>query len=182
MPSPIQTNAGLFIPTTNIWDVGRLYEIDINSNEFKELIIRLYQNINSIALSLNLKQSGYFYNQEFVNGQVWFPNANNVQSGTIPLDGRQGFTTVVNFGALPNATTKSVPHGVSGNTYTYTATRVWAAATNYITGKWLPLPYASTTLNQNIILNVDPVNVNITTAIDYSAYTACQVVIEYLKN
>jgi len=67
-------NVGSFVPTTNIWDVQRLYEVDIKSPEFKELLVRLYQNVNNIALSLNSRDAGYYDNTEFINGQTFFPN------------------------------------------------------------------------------------------------------------
>ena len=93
---------------------------------------------------------------------------------------RQVYRLVVNFGALPNATTKSVAHGLT-ITSGYSLTRLYAASTKNDQSSFLPIPYASPTLNQNILLNMDATNVNITTAIDYSAYTITYVIIEIIK-
>ena len=49
-----QANPGAFVETTQIWDASQIQEMDVNSPDFKELIIRLYQNMNKIALALNL--------------------------------------------------------------------------------------------------------------------------------
>lgn len=178
MPTPSYDNdAGLFVPTTNIWDVAELYETDVNSDQFKELLVRLYQNVNNIALSLNIKDSAYYTLNEFVNGQLFFPSS--LSSNATEPQYRQAYRLVINFGALPNAGTKSVAHGLAiGSTWTFT--RIYGTATNPNT-EFIPLPYASPTLNQNISLNVDTTNVNVTTAINYSAYTTTYIILEYLK-
>jgi hypothetical protein len=176
-----QANPGMFVPTTNVWDTSQLYSVNVNSEDFKELLVRLYQNINNIALALNLKDTGYYSIEEFLNSQLYFPNPNEVQN---PLSNplyRQVFRTVVNFGILPNAGTTSIPHNININN-NYSFTRIYATATNTGATSFIPLPYASSTLNQNITLNADTLNVNITTAIDYSSYTLCYVVLEYIKS
>lgn len=174
---------GSFVPTTNIWDVSQLYSIDVNSPEFKELLVRLYQNVNNIALSVNTRDSGFYDTGEFINGQVWFSNpALTSSTSTLPTQ-RQDYRLVVIFGALPNTATKSVPHGLQINTG-WSSTRVYGAATNPTAGafSWLPIPYSSSSaVANNIELNVDGTNVNITTGANYSAYTICYVVLEYLK-
>jgi hypothetical protein len=48
--------------------------------------------------------------------------------------------------------------------------------------QYIPLPYASPTLVNNIQLSVDATNVTITTGIDYSAYTVTYVILEYIKS
>jgi hypothetical protein len=46
----------------------------------------------------------------------------------------------------------------------------------------IPIPYSSTTnIDNNISIQVDDTDVNITTAADYSVYTICYVVLEYIK-
>ena len=71
-------SVGSFVPSTNIWDVQQLYNIDVNSVAFRELLVRLYQNINLITNTLNTKDSGYYDLNPFVNGQLYFPDpANN---------------------------------------------------------------------------------------------------------
>lgn len=69
----LQNNIGLFVPTTNVWDIQNLEEGKDITPALKELLVRLYQNINAISLALNLKDSGYYVQQEFLTGQVFFP-------------------------------------------------------------------------------------------------------------
>lgn len=179
-----QSNFGAFVPTTNVWDIGRIQEVDIKSPEFKELLVRLYQNVNNISLLLNIKDSGYYSLQEFINGQLFFPNP--ALDSTTPQSPsyRQVFRTVVNFGPLPNATTTSIPHNIQIDTVlptNYSFTRIYGAATNPDQTSFLPLPYSSVTAGSNIEMSVTDTDVVITTDADYSAYTNVYCVLEYIK-
>jgi hypothetical protein len=172
---------GSFVTTTNIWDVQQLYQIDVTSPEFKELLVRLYQNINNIALVLNIKDTGMYNTSEFVNGQVYFSNpANNSSTSANPIL-RQVYRTVINFGSLPNTGTKSVAHGISTNA-AMTFTRIYAAASDTTGLNYIPIPYASPTATNNIELSVDATNVNITTGSNRTNFNVTYVVLEYIKN
>lgn len=165
---------GLFIPSTQIWDVS-----EINDKNSKELMVRLHQNINSAALAINNKDSGLYDTSEFVNGQTFFPNP-VLPADTEPTK-RQVYRKVVNFGALGNGLV-SVAHGLTiaaGSAYSFT--RIYGVATNPTTLSFIPIPYVSSVAANIIELSVDATNVNITTAADKSAYTICYVILEYLK-
>ena len=41
------------VPTTQVWDVGDIKSMDINSDEFKEFLVLLYQRLNQIAIATN---------------------------------------------------------------------------------------------------------------------------------
>ena len=72
------TQYGAFVPNTFIWDVQQLQQVDLNSPEFKELLVRLYQNLNLMANVINVKETGMYPLEEFNTGNSWFPNpANN---------------------------------------------------------------------------------------------------------
>lgn len=181
MASPNNFNKGLFVPTTNIWDVSQLEDVDVNSIEFRELLVRLYQNLSFMSTVLNLKDGGYYDLTEFVTGQIYFPLAGTTQY-------RPTFRMVVNFGALPNAGTKSVPHNIPMNINgfvgnpAYTFTRIYATASDTTNFQYIPIPYAAVTgVADNIELLVDNTNVNITTGANYSSFTVCYVVLEYIK-
>jgi len=175
-----QANPGAMLPTTYDFDPSVLYDVEVTSPEFKELIIRLAQNMNRMLLVLNLKDTGYYTLEEFLNSQAFFPNpALNSTTAQTPVF-RQAFRKVINFGALPNATTTSVAHNIN-ITSGYSFTRIYGTATNPSTA-FIPIPFSSPTLNQNIKITVDGTNVSITTGIDYSAYTICYVVLEYIKS
>ena len=168
---------GLFVPTTNVWDsISELYNVDIKSKEFKDLLVRLYQDVNRISLALNAKDSALYDTTEFVDGQFWF---NPTITTTTTENMRQNLRMVVNFGALPNTGIKSVAHGITVDANT-SFTRIYGVATKpTLPYSYIPLPYVDVT-GANIQLDVNATHVNITTMSDRTAYTVCYVVLEYL--
>lgn len=167
------------VPTTNIWDVGALWQVDVQSDEFKELLVRLYQNINLIALVLNTKDTGYYDTQEYPSQQL-FPNPDNSSQTAMPAVYRDIYRKVINFGALPNTGTTSVAHYIDINN-AYSFTRIYGCASDTTGLNFIPLPYASPTLANNIELRVTSTNVVITTGSNRSNFTICYVVLEYIK-
>ncbi len=178
MANPQQV--GSFVPTTNVWDPAELYSIDVTSPRFKELLVRLYQNVNLIAVVLNTKDSGYYDKSEFVNGQLWFPDTTLDSTSQLTPTFRQVYRMVVNFGTLPNAATTSVPHGITVTSAT-TFTRIYGAASDTVNKIYIPIPFTET-LGNEIQLDVDATNVNITTTIDYTNFTVCYVILEYIQS
>lgn len=180
-----QVNPGSFIPTTSIFEIQRLREADPKSDEFKELLVKLYETVNNIALVLNTKDSAYYPLTEFVNGQIFFPNpALSSLTGQTPVD-RQVFRKVINFGSLPNTATKSVAHGLgTGGTISssaFTFTRIYGCASDTTGFSYIPIPYASPTLANNISIDIDSTNVNITTGSNRTNYDTTYVIVELLK-
>ncbi len=178
----INTGFGAFTPTSNVWDVEQLLNLEMDP-KLKELLIRLYQNLNLMSLVINIKDSGYYLPQEFVNGQMLFPNPSKPAGTTSTPPYRQVYRLLVNFGALPNGTVnpvKSVPHGLTINS-SWVFTRIYGVANDPVAFSYIPIPYASAS-GANIELYVDATNVNIaTTAVNYSAYTITYVILEYCK-
>lgn len=179
-PTPQQNQVGAFVPTSFIWDVSALYSTDVNSAEFKELLVRLYQNVSNIVNVLNIKDSGYYNTLEFVTGQLFFPNPNFNSTTAQSAEFRQVIRKAIIFGALPNTGTKSVAHDITVNAGT-TWVNMWATATDTTGLTGLQIPYASPTLINNIELNVDVTNVTIITGSNRSNYNLCNVVLEYLQ-
>ena len=176
-----QTQFGAYVPTTAIYDNEAIHRLDI-SEELKDLLTRLHQRTNNIALNLNLKDTGYYPQVEFINGQLFFPDP-TLTSRTQQLpEYRQVFRTVINFGALPNTGTTNVAHNIPNINNLFSFTRIYGAATDPVALSYLPLPYASPVLANNIEVNVNNTNVTITTGSNRAAYTTSYVILEYLKN
>ena len=175
-----QKQFGAFIPTTDVFDISQIQNLDPSSVEYKQFIVSISNAINSIALLLNIKDSGYYLPTEFVNGQLWFSN----QSTTTiePLNLRQVFRMVVDFGALPNTAEKSVAHNITDISSAYSFTRMYAVASDTTGMNYIPIPYASPTLANNISLRADATNVYIETGSDRTAFNKCYVVLEYLTS
>lgn len=169
-----QNNVGLYVATTDVWEISRLQDIDVNSEEFKLLLVRLYQNVNNIAIALNLKDSGIYPLTQFVNGQQYFST-----NSANPNDVRSVFRIVVNIGVLAAGVT-TVAHGLTIQTQ-WTFTRIYGTATDTILGNYYPLPFTSAGGAANIELRVDNTNVIITnnSGVDFQR---CYVVLEWVKN
>lgn len=137
--------------------------------KFHPIIDLLYKRI---ANSVNSKEGG-LYSLSEVNAFMQYFTSN-------PNAFRPTYRKVIDIGALPNAATKSVAHGIT-ITNTFRFVRIYGAASDPINFLYIPLPFSSPTLNENIKVTVDATNVNITTAINFSGYTSSQVVLEYAK-
>lgn len=138
---------------------------------FQETLNLTYKRI---ASSVNSKEGALYWPVETATFQQYFRSGN-------PQLFRPVYRKVVDFGALPNAALKSVAHGIVGIGATFRVTRTYGGATDPVAFIFLPLPYSSPVLANNIELNWDAVNVNITTGANYTAYTATTVVLEYTK-
>jgi len=178
----VDTRYGAFVPLTEIFEIENLGQIDINSPEYKDFLVRLRQILNNQSTILNIKDTGIYDPEEFVCGQIWFPDPALSSQTTRKPTARQVFRKVINFGALPNTATKNVAHGITfpaPNTYSFT--RIYGASTDPTAGSYLPIPYASATAANIIELSVDNTNVSITTGVNRVAYTTTYVVLEYIK-
>lgn len=162
---------GIFLPTTQIWDSTNIASLPGSPDELKQLIIKLYENMNLISEAINKKDTGIYDVNEYVCGQMYFPTTGGKQFRAV-------YRQTVDFGALPAAGTKTIAHGITFNN-TCKSTRVYGSATNPGTG-FIPLNYSSPVLADNIELWADNTNINIKVGKDRSAYTECTVVLEYV--
>lgn len=192
---------GSFVPTTNIYDLEGIDKKNLKPEDMQTLLVRLRQTINTIALSSNTKFSGHFVLEEFVNGNLWFkdPELNSTTEKAATL--RQEHHIVINFGALPNSTTKSVAHGLNIQD-SWTFVRQVACATDPVAHTSIGIPFSigsggaggidisaikwsDTTIGAGtsdfIGIDIDDTNVNITTGSDRTSYTRCVVVLSYIK-
>lgn len=171
------TNSGIYLANSPILDVAQLQQVNVNSAEFKELLVRLYFIVDDIIRVTNQKDSAQYITTEFNTGGQLFSTTNDVNNQ------RPIFRATVNCGALPAAGTKTIPHGIVGIGSTYSALKIYGSATDPVLVKFIPLPFVSATaVANNLEVSVDATNVYITTGgTDYSAYTISYVVFEYVQ-
>ena len=167
-----QMNVGSFVPTTNVWDVAQLNDVNVNSPEFKELLVRLYQNINNISLVLNTKSTGYYINEEFVSSKLFYnPASNN------PQQLRPAFIKTVNTGALGAGVT-AINHNISV-TSRFQWMFISGAATDSSTLVGYPLPFASAAgTNIEVSVTATQILINNNSGV---TFTSSQVTLEYCK-
>lgn len=179
---PKDTNPGQFIGTTQIYDLGK---DGVNSKDFS---VRLRQNFNNLILSLNSKDTGYYAQEEFINGQLFYPDYSAVNSHTsAPSTYRQVYRKVIDTGALLDTAAKTIAHNITflpdpgiGDT-TFVFTRIYGCATDPANRIALPLPYVSAAGGSEIELSVNATDIVITTASNRTAFTKSHVVVEYVK-
>jgi hypothetical protein len=171
-------DSGQFIPTTNVWDVEELYATDVNSKAFKELLIRLYQNVANITQVINTKDVGIYDQREFVCGQLYFPNTDPIAGQ--PNEYRQVYRKVIDFGALPNAVPKAVAHNIT-NLTGFSVTRIYGASTDPTHKMYIPLPFISCKLGTIALWSTSTDIIIDCCGFDGTDYTTTYVVIEYLK-
>ena len=172
-------NTGAYIPTTNVWDTSEIYNTEVTSPQFKELLVRLYQNLNQMAIGVNNRDAALYDTQEFVCGQQFFPDPSlTSQSTTVPTM-RQVYRKVINFGALGNGN-KSVAHGITVTTGTI-FTRMYGVATDPVNKKAITIPRRGVIGITYTDILVDATNVTISTGADLSDYSITYVILEYIK-
>jgi hypothetical protein len=144
----------------------------------KEANLVLTDYFRNVIDALNDKTIGQYSTTQTVSGEKWFTvgNANSQ---------RFAYRKVINFGALPNAAATAVAHGIT-TTQNTVFTHIYGTATDpgatTITSA-IPIPLADPAVLANAIrIEVDATNVTVTTAANYSAYTVCYIVLEYIIN
>jgi len=180
---------GLFIPTTQVWDTSEIYQAEGVSEDLKELLVRMYQNLNNMAMAVNNKDTGIYPTDEFVCGQTFFPNpAYDSSTATTPKL-RQVWRKVFRWvdvatgldRALPNNGMQTQPHGIALTTDLF-FTRIYATSYNPAGQFWIPIPFTSPgALAGGIELWIDNANIKIITGSDRTAFTKTVVVLEYIK-
>lgn len=168
-----QFSTGQFVSTTSVFDVGRLYEVEVSSPEFKDLLVRLYQQVNNLSVSSNNKISGYYLQEEFITSANYFnPNSPD------PLQLRPEFRKTFNIGALPAGVTNFAHNLAITNTWIFT--HIYGAASDNVGSNYYPLPFSSAGGAANIELRVDAVNIVITNNSGIN-FTSCIVTLAFLK-
>lgn len=173
--------ANQFLPTTQ---QIRLDKLNSNRSDFN---VNLRNYLNILSITLNNKESGYYSQEEILNGQLFFPDYTNyVSSTTGNLDYRPIYRKTIDTGALANAGTTTIAHGITfypalPASTTFRLTRLYGAATDPTNHTMIPLPYSSPTLNENVSVYADGTNIYITTGINRTSFTKSQIVIEFIK-
>lgn len=150
---------------------------DKTVNGFK---ITITNNTGAVITSLAWKYTAFKlytdteYN-ELLNNQLY--STSEINTGKKWVDRKDIYRKVIDCGALPNATTKSVAHGITGydNFVSISGfSRVADGSTQ------IPLPYVSPS-GHNISVDMQGTNVVIGTDFDRTTYTNTYVILEYTK-
>lgn len=153
---------------------------DVVPGKWEEAKPFLVEILKKITNAVNVREIGFFLDQELLSGKQFIPGVNIVTGGGSSQQFRTVLRKVVNFGTLPNAGLKSVPHGIMFDA-NFTLIEMFAAATDPTNLVAIPIPFDSAGAATGVALFMDATNVNILTQTNRSTYTRCYVVIEYLQ-
>ena len=185
-----QETNGLFIPTSQVWDIQELYDKKGMSEDVRELFIRLYEELNKIALAINMKDSGMYTTTEFVSGQTFFSNPSYSSATSETAVQRSVYRKVINFGALPvriapaTSANISIAHGIPGINSGIQFTRIYGCSSNKTNTTYIPIPYSwPNDPKENIAVFASTANVTIVTGDTntWANYNDTVVILEYLK-
>lgn len=141
----------------------------------------IVEQLKRIANGLNVREIGFFLDQELLAGKFFIPGLNIVEGGGSSQQFRTVLRKVIDFGPLPNAGLKTVAHEITVDA-NFTLVFLGGYATDPVNFIGIPLPFASPlALNQNILINMDMTNIRVQTSINYSQFTRCFIILEYMQ-
>jgi len=154
---------------------------DASPSTWEEGMPFIVEQLKKIANAVNVREIGFFLDQELLTGKSFIPGVSIVSDGGSSQQFRTILRKVIDFGPLPAAGTKSIPHGITFDA-NFTLIQMWASATDPVALVAFPIPYADPIALINAVsLTIDATNVNITVGINRSSFTRCFVFIEYIQ-
>jgi hypothetical protein len=164
------------IDSTNLESYVPVY--DVMPDKWEDAKIILVEVLKKITNSLNVKEIGFFLDQELLSGKSFIPGISN--GGVSSQQFRTVLRTVIDFGQLPNAGAKTVPHEIVFDE-NFTLIQMFASATDPTNLVAIPIPYAGAGAADGVALFMNSTDIVIVTQTNRSTYTRCYVVIEYLQ-
>jgi hypothetical protein len=131
----------------------------------------LVEQLKKLATAVNLREIGWFLDQEVLTGKAFIPGANNTASGGTSQQFRTILRKVIDFGPI-GVGVNSRPHGITVDA-NFTLIQLWAAATNSGTLTARPIPSGL-----GDAINMDVANINIASV---AAFNRCIAVVEYIQ-
>lgn len=158
-------NLSFFVPTYQ--------NFNVDQEQLRILLIRVY---TLITFAINNREVSVYENFEIPTGQKFFVTGNNNQV-------RDVFRTVVVFGALPNAATKSVAHNITFSS-SLEFVNIYGTSKNTVTNVSIAIPHINVAAPADSVqITVDNTNVNITTTTaNYVNNTITTIILEYIKD
>lgn len=160
-PQDLEAYVPVYDAIPESWEEGRQF-----------LVEQMKMHSNAV----NIREIGWYLDQEVLTGKQFIPGT--TLSGN-PIQYRSIFRKVVDTGALPNTTTKSVPHGITW-TQNFQLIQMYGGATQP-TINAIPLPYFASNPAINVSMYIDPTNILITTTFNGTPFSSSFVVVEYIQ-
>ncbi len=159
-----------------LFSLGNYLDTDVVlPDDEAEFRIKLKDVLKEHARTINRKANNQFEEIELLNGET-FPGPN-------PQSKNEIFRKIINIGALPNASTKIIAHGISGINNNWFFTHIYGTAMEPAgVGNrpfYIPLPNSGP--SYQVELMIDNTNINIRTVSNLSGFTKSFIILEYYK-
>lgn len=142
---------------------------DVAPKTWEEAMPFVVEQFKRMANAINVREIGFFLDQELLSGKSFIPGVNNVLTGGSSQQFRSILRIVVDVGPI-TAGVITVPHNIT-NDANYEQIQLWACATN------------STTLTSTVFGNSNTIRVigpNIQITSD-ATYDRCKAYLEYVQ-
>lgn len=142
--------------------------------EAKPFIVEVLKKMSN---AINIREIGWLLDEELLTGKAFIPGP--VVPGNNPGIYRQVFRKVIDFGPLPDNSTKTVPHGIVFDA-NFTLIQLWGSATDPTGLVAIPLPFVGQTVATSIALLMNSTDIIVTTHDVKSQFSRVFIFIEYL--
>ncbi len=138
----------------------------------------LVEHLKKISNAVNAREIGWYLDEELISGKSFIPVPVPMGDAS-PQQFRTVLRKVIDFGALPNSTIKSVPHGILVNSR-FTLIHLYACATDPIGLTSFEIDHAEPATGVTWMY-MDATNINIITGSNRTSYTRVFVTIEFIQ-
>ena len=140
----------------------------------------IVEQLKKLANAVNAREIGFFLDQELLSGKAFIPGVNIANDGGSSQQFRSILRKVVDFGPLPAAGFKQVPHGIFVDA-NFTLIQMFAAATDPVNLVSFPIPFSSGGTATDVGLFMNSTDIFIVVQSNRATFTRCFVVIEYIQ-
>jgi hypothetical protein len=143
---------------------------DVIPDKWEDAQPFVVEQLKKISNAVNIREIGWFLDEELLSGKAFIPGTNNVMDGGTSQQYRQILRKVIVFPGLVIGV-NTQPHGITIDA-NFSLIQLFGAATNATTLTGEPIPNGADTITYN------SVNIVITVG---AAYTRAWTVIEYIQ-
>jgi len=143
---------------------------DVIPEKWEQARPAIVEQLKRIANAVNLREIGFFLDEELLSGKAFLPGTNNILDAGTSQQFRSILRKVIVFPGLSSGI-NTQPHGITVDA-NFSLIQLFGAATNATTFTGEPIPNGADTIKY------DSTNIIITVA---AAYTRAFVIIEYIQ-
>jgi hypothetical protein len=149
---------------------------DVVPEKWEDARTMINEQLRKISNAINVREIGFFLDEELLSGKSFIPGASSPDDQVF----RSMLRKVIVFGALPDSSTKTIPHGITVDS-NFSIIDMYLSATDPIGLTGFSLQYWDSTGTAPITVSYDSTNVIVTTTGHYSNFTTSFIILEYIQ-